>query len=73
MVPGEWMQLEAGTDNYKDVCDWLRNHQIEAHHDGNGFVTITSEMEDLFVRPGEIVLIDYLGCVKVTNIHPHNQ
>lgn len=47
----EAMRLEPGTDDYKDVCDWIARNRGEGvtftpSHDGAGSVTIVVDCED---------------------------
>lgn len=52
----EAMRLQPGTDNYKDVCDWLHGSGVEVHHNGEGMVFFTSVTGPAQAGPGDWVV-----------------
>lgn len=55
--PVEAMRLLPGTDNYKDVCDWLHGRGVDVNHNGEGLVRWRTETGNIAAAgPGDWVV-----------------
>lgn len=52
----EAIRLQPGTDNYKDVCDWLHGYGVEVSHNGEGTVFFQSATGTGRAGPGDWVV-----------------
>jgi len=64
----EAMQLIPGTDNYKDICDWIHGVSrgfIQVNHDGDRKVYFESPLAgDQTVIPGDWVILHADGVFR---------
>lgn len=60
----EAMRLEEGTDNWKDVCDWISissKNDVEVAHIGNGYLVIETLEGPMTASPGDYIIKGLIG------------